>query len=97
VSDTAKLTLEAVLPAIPEKVSVPKPAPEDKSFGLGDVIRQTRERRGMTQGQLAGAVGLERTSITNIERGTQRLQLNTLILVADALSMNLVIRLEPKK
>ena len=38
---------------------------------LGGRIRAARDRAGVKQEQLAQAVGLSRTSITNIERGRQ--------------------------
>jgi len=45
-----------------------------------------RARRGrMTQEQLANSVRLTRTSITNIERGRQKLLLHTLADIAEAL------------
>lgn len=36
---------------------------------LGDYIRQARERRGMTQGELAQAVGVSMRTVGNWERG----------------------------
>lgn len=38
---------------------------------LGDLVRTRRRILGMTQEQLAEAVGLARGSIANLERGTQ--------------------------
>lgn len=38
---------------------------------LGPTIKALRKTRRMTQGELADAVGLNRTSITNIEAGNQ--------------------------
>jgi len=43
---------------------------------LGSKIREQREVVGLTQAQLANAVGLSRTSVTNIELGRQRLMLD---------------------
>lgn len=45
---------------------------------IGTAVRQRRERLGMTQGQLAAAIGLLRTSIVNLEAGRQRVPLHTL-------------------
>jgi transcriptional regulator with XRE-family HTH domain len=50
----------------------------------------------MSQGQIADAVGLVRTSITNIERGKQKLSLVTLKAIADALGMEVIVHLRPK-
>jgi transcriptional regulator with XRE-family HTH domain len=45
---------------------------------VGRLIREARERRGVTQEALATLVSLSRTSLTNIERGRQKVQLHTL-------------------
>ena len=55
----------------------------DRALGKG--IRQARDRIGMKQDQLAQAVGLSRTSITNIERGRQGVQAFILARIADVL------------
>ncbi len=52
---------------------------------LGKRIRQAREAAGVKQDQLAQAVGLSRTSITNIERGRQGVQAYLLARIADVL------------
>lgn len=91
------MKINAVLPALPEAAAKQKGEPKDKTLGLGAVLRQVREHRGVTQEQLATAVGLKRTSITNYERGTQRLQLSTLAMIADALDMELVVHLKPRQ
>ena len=57
---------------------------------LGERLRKLREeqettRRRMTQAELAAMVGLERTSITNIEKGTQKVPLHVLYKICDAL------------
>jgi transcriptional regulator with XRE-family HTH domain len=56
---------------------------------VGRRIRAARERCGMTQDALATIVGLSRTSVTNIERGRQKLLLHTLNRVAAALRMQI--------
>jgi len=55
---------------------------------LGIRIRNARERAGVKQDQLARAVGLSRTSITNIERGRQGVQAYLLARVAAVLGMS---------
>lgn len=60
---------------------------------LGSRIRSFREQASgangrMTQGELAAAVGLERTSITNIEKGVQKVPLHTLFRIGKALSVS---------
>lgn len=46
-------------------------------IALGIRIRLIREALGLTQGELAKRVGLQRVSVTNIEVGRQRLLLDT--------------------
>ena len=60
---------------------------------IGENIRRLREQQPagkMTQGALADAVGLERTSISNIEKGTQKVSVITLYQIAEALNVTLV-------
>ena len=57
----------------------------DFDRALGARIREARERVGVKQDQLAQAVGLSRTSITNIERGRQGLQAYLLARIAEVL------------
>lgn len=53
---------------------------------VGARIQMIREAIGMTQGQLAKAVGYTRTSVTNIEAGRQRMPLHQVEEVARALN-----------
>jgi transcriptional regulator with XRE-family HTH domain len=52
---------------------------------LGVNIAQARRKMRMTQAALAEKVGLSRTSITNIEKGRQPVQMHVMALVARAL------------
>jgi len=54
---------------------------------LGGMIRGRRAHVGMTQDELARRVGMTRTSITNIERGRQKVQLDTLYDIGAALGV----------
>lgn len=56
---------------------------------LGKKIRQARIERNISQGTMARAVGLSRTSITNIEKGRQPVQVHILVKIAETLNMNL--------
>lgn len=55
---------------------------------LGSRIRELRDALGMTQQDLADQLNLARTSVTNIERGRQRLLADQLQAVASALQTN---------
>ena len=52
---------------------------------LGRSVRARREYNGLTQDQLAKRIGLTRTSITNIEKGRQKIQVHVLCAIAEAL------------
>lgn len=54
---------------------------------LGVRIAQLRKKAGLNQEQLAQILGLSRTSMTNIERGRQRLQIHSLLAIAKALQL----------
>jgi transcriptional regulator with XRE-family HTH domain len=64
---------------------------------LGQTIADKRDNKAFTQQQLADKVSLTRTSITNIERGRQHIQLHTLYLLAKALSVEVVDMLPSRK
>lgn len=62
---------------------------------LGERLRKLREEfvtpeGRMTQSALAAMVGLERTSITNIEKGAQKVSLHVLYGLCEALHANLI-------
>jgi transcriptional regulator with XRE-family HTH domain len=52
---------------------------------VGRRIRKAREAFGMTQEGLASLVSLTRTSVTNIEKGRQKILLHTIVDIATAL------------
>ncbi|MHB9835139.1 helix-turn-helix domain-containing protein [Paraburkholderia terrae] len=51
---------------------------------IGASVRALRDKSRMTQAELAIRVGLERTSITNIEKGTQKVPLHVLYRICEA-------------
>lgn len=55
-------------------------------YQIGEYIKDAREKKGLTQEELANACSLSRTSITNIEKGRQHLPLHTLYKIAFALN-----------
>jgi len=62
----------------------------DFDKALGERIRSAREQVGVKQDQLGQAVGLSRTSITNIERGRQGVQVYLLVRIAEVLGRPVV-------
>ena len=55
---------------------------------IGDCIRSRRAELGWSQWQLAQEVGLERTSITNIEKGRQHAPLHIIYIICFALRVD---------
>lgn len=59
---------------------------DDRLYRLfGSRVRELREEKNVTQDELAKRVDLSRTSITNIERGRQRVLLHQMMEIAVAL------------
>lgn len=56
---------------------------------IGERIRQQRVRVNLTQEQLAEAIGVLRTSITNLEAGRQRVPLHVLYELCVVLDVDL--------
>jgi transcriptional regulator with XRE-family HTH domain len=54
---------------------------------LGRLVRQHRERHGMSQETLAQFIDLSRASVANIETGRQRIPLHHLYGLAEALKV----------
>lgn len=56
---------------------------------IGKRLKQRREEAEMTQGELAEAIGLLRTSIANIEAGRQKAPVHVLYLLCNELGIEL--------
>jgi transcriptional regulator with XRE-family HTH domain len=54
---------------------------------FGERLKEAREKAGLTQQQLAAQAGLPRTSVTNIERGGQKIALHQMVIFAGALGL----------
>ena len=54
---------------------------------VGDRIRLERSKRKLSQEDLASRIGLTRTSITNIEKGRQKMLLHTTVDISLALGI----------
>jgi transcriptional regulator with XRE-family HTH domain len=57
---------------------------------IGENVRSIRERAGLSRDDLAARVGISKTSIAQFEGGYQRLPLETIYLIAYALSVGIV-------
>jgi len=54
---------------------------------FGDVLRQFRTERGISQEELAHRAGIDRTFVSRLERGIRQPTITTLIGLANALCM----------
>lgn len=54
---------------------------------IGNRIREVRIQAAMTQTELAGAVGLDQSEISRIERGERTLSVVCLVRIASALAV----------
>lgn len=57
---------------------------------IGKLIQEVRQSRGLTQNQLAEALGTSQSAINRIERGGQNISLEMLARISDVLSSELV-------
>jgi transcriptional regulator with XRE-family HTH domain len=73
------------------------PAKCDRNLGLGQVMRTLRKGAKVTQADIAEAMGLERTSVCNIEGGIQALTIEKLHAFADRVGVEVVVQFRPKK
>lgn len=56
---------------------------------IGDRIRTLRRGRGLSQGELAGQVGLTQTTVSNYERGKRTMDIDTARSLADHFGVSL--------
>lgn len=54
---------------------------------IGTIIRELREKKGLTQEQLSGLATLDRTHYSKIERGLRSPTIDTLFKISSALDM----------
>ncbi len=63
---------------------------DDYKVKIGTLIQETRQSRGLTQTQLAEALGTSQSAINRIEKGGQNISLEMLARISDVLSSELV-------
>src|SRR6188472_3478571 len=63
---------------------------EDYLRRIGNLIRDARKHRGMTQAQLAEVLGTSQSAVNRIERGHQNLSLEMLARIGEALDSEIV-------
>jgi transcriptional regulator with XRE-family HTH domain len=55
---------------------------------IGNRISRARKKTKLSQHELAGRIGLQRTSVTNIEKGRQKIMVHTLVEIARHLNVS---------
>lgn len=63
---------------------------------IGSAIQRLRHLAGLSQVALAEKTGLTQAMISKIEKGLQKTQMNTLILILNALNVDLFIKYREK-
>jgi transcriptional regulator with XRE-family HTH domain len=56
---------------------------------IGSIIKELREKQGVSQEALANYLGLTRMSIINLEKGRHRPSIHQIFLIADLLKVNI--------
>lgn len=57
------------------------------SIIVGEIIKEFRNKKGVSQEVLSGLAGIGRTHLSMIERGSRKPTLETLFRICDALSL----------
>jgi len=57
---------------------------------IGNLIQETRQSRGMTQAELAAALGTSQSAINRIEKGGQNISLEMIARISEVLSSEIV-------
>lgn len=68
----------------PERIDFENKA---KAWYYGEILRDRRKQLGLTQKELAEAIGRERTYINRIEKGETDMQLSSFLRIASALGI----------
>ena len=64
---------------------------------IADQVAERRLARGMSQQELAHAVGTTQSAIARLETGGRPPRIDTLLRIADALDCDLVVELRPRQ
>lgn len=63
---------------------------QDYKAKIGNLIQEIRQSRGMTQAELAEAIGTSQSAVNRIERGGQNISLEMIARIGDVLSSEIV-------
>jgi HTH-type transcriptional regulator/antitoxin HipB len=70
---------------------------ETKVLSIGVQLAKQRKRKGLTQAELAKKIGTSTPQLSRTERRPENVNMRTLIRYAEAVGMNLDVRLVAKK
>jgi quercetin dioxygenase-like cupin family protein len=73
------------------------PGTADLALAIGARVRQERQSRRWTLDQLAGAAGVSRRMVVNVEQGAANPSVGTLLRISDALGVGLPALVEPPR
>ncbi|MFZ2544444.1 MAG: UDP-N-acetylglucosamine 1-carboxyvinyltransferase [Candidatus Saccharimonadales bacterium] len=65
-------------------------SPEDYKAKIGTLIQESRQHRGLTQAELAEALGTSQSAINRIEKGGQNISLEMIARISDVLSHDIM-------
>lgn len=77
-----------------ERVRFQVEVPRDEMRFLGKVIQQMRKAKGVTQEELGKKVGLSKSGISKIEKGTTKISFEDAVLLMDAMGEKLNVYFE---
>ena len=72
---------------MPKARKKPRQIPDKRLLEIGKSLQSTRKRRGLTQKELAGKIGLTREAVASYEAGRTHLMATTLLDIATALQV----------
>lgn len=72
-------------------------ARESQAFRFGLMLRQAREFAGLTQEQVAKALGTQKSAVSRMENHAEDVRLSTLQRYAEAVGLELVLELQPRE
>jgi DNA-binding XRE family transcriptional regulator len=70
---------------------------ETKVLSIGLQLANQRKKKGLTQAELAKKIGTSTPQLSRTERRPENVNMRTLIRYAEAVGMNLDVRLVPKE
>ncbi|MGM0498222.1 MAG: helix-turn-helix domain-containing protein [Bacteroidota bacterium] len=63
---------------------------------LGDMIKQLRNEKKLTQAQLGEMIGVKRSEISKLERGSRNMTITTVLKIFRALNADIKFKIETK-